>query len=191
MAILAVLATSSFLVSSCGGGQHGGGVASLDKAKSTTTGVGAAASGPSGQSGPTEVQLLKYAKCIRSHGVTDFPDPVPAAGGGFAFRAQRDADPQTPTPQFQTAEKACQKDVPPSIAKLTHAQMMADGTKYAQCMRAHGEPGFPDPNSQGTIDVNATGVLSPGSPQFQRAEKACQTLDNGLFDEVFTPASGG
>jgi hypothetical protein len=192
VALLAVMAAASFLLSSCGGGPGRSGVASLGEAKTTTTEAGPpAASGPSGSSSPTEVQLLKYAKCIRAHGVGDFPDPVTAAGGGFAFRVQPDANPQAPTPQFQAAEKACQKDVPPSIAKLTPAQVVADGTKFAQCMRAHGEPGFPDPNGQGIIKINPTGILDPSSPQFQRAEKACQSLDNGLFGEVFTPGSRG
>jgi hypothetical protein len=129
--------------------------------------------------------LLKYAVCIRSHGVADFPDPVPATGGGFAFRVKPDADPRSPTPQFQAAEKACQKDVPPGLAK-TPAQMAANALKYTECMRAHGEPDFPEPNAQGMITINPTGILAPSSPQFHRAEKACQDLDNGGFDEEFS-----
>jgi hypothetical protein len=33
--------------------------------------------------------------------------------------------------------------------------------------------------------------MGPSSPQFQKAEKACQSLNNGTFDEQFTPSSGG
>jgi hypothetical protein len=183
---LAVLAALSFLVAACGGGPGHSAVASLGKAKTTTTLPSApAGSSSSGSSGPTEAQLLKYAVCIRSHGVGDFPDPGPAPGGGFAFGAQPDANPRSPTPQFQAAENACQKDVPPGLANTTPARMAANALKYTGCTRAHGEPDFPDPNGQGLIKINPSGILSPSSPQFLRAEKACQSANNGGFDEQF------
>ncbi len=88
------------------------------------------------------------------------------------------------SPQFQSATKACQKDVPPSLANLTPAKMAANALKYTDCMRSHGEPDFPDPNSQGLIKITSpTGIMGPNSPQFQRAEKACESLNNGGFDE--------
>ncbi|HXR22997.1 MAG TPA: hypothetical protein VN786_10605 [Acidimicrobiales bacterium] len=185
VAVLAVLASLSFLVTACGGGPAHNGVASLGNARTTTTQPSAAAgSRSSGQSGPTEAQLLKYAECMRAHGLSNFPDPVPAQGGGFAFRVGPGLNPRSPTPQFQSATKACQKDVPPSIANLTPAMMAANALKYSECMRSHGEPDFPEPNAQGLIKItNPTGVMGPHSPQFQRAEKACQSLDNGGFDE--------
>jgi hypothetical protein len=40
---------------------------------------------------------------------------------------------------------------------------------YAQCMRAHGDPGFPDPNSQGLFP-------HPAGPQYQPASRACGHL---------------
>ena len=192
MAVLAVVAAFSSLVSACGSGPGQSGVARLGTAKTTTTQSGApAGSGSSGSSAPTEVQLLKYAECIRSHGVGDFPDPRPAPAGGFAFGVQPDANPRSPTPQFQAAEKACHGDVPPSITASTPAKMAANALKYTECMRAHGEPDFPEPNAQGMITINPTGILAPSSSQFQRAERACQSQNNGLFDEQFTPSPGG
>ena len=187
VAVLAALAAWSILAAACGGGPAHNAVANLGKAK-TTTAESAASRGSSSasSSGPTEVQLLKYAECIRSHGVSDFPDPGPAPGGGFAFRVQPDANPRSPTPQFAAAEKACQKDVPPSLANSTPAKMAASALKYSECMRSHGEPDFPEPNAQGMIKINPTGILSPNAPQFQRAEKACQSQDNGDFDEEFS-----
>lgn len=41
---------------------------------------------------------LEYAECMRSHGITDFPDPLP--NGGF------DIPGNTNTPQFQAAQRA-------------------------------------------------------------------------------------
>jgi hypothetical protein len=44
-------------------------------------------------------------------------------------------------------------------------------TKFAACMRAKGEPSFPDPNAQGVISA---GSFDRGSPQFERALDACR-----------------
>lgn len=47
---------------------------------------------------------------------------------------------------------------------------------YAQCMRSHGEPGFPDPNSQGNFTIGPADHMAMGSPQFASANKACEHL---------------
>lgn len=47
---------------------------------------------------------------------------------------------------------------------------------YAQCMRSHGVPNFPDPNSQGGFNG---ADLPAGSPQMQAALQACQSLAPG------------
>jgi hypothetical protein len=50
--------------------------------------------------------------------------------------------------------------------------------QYAQCMRAHGVPGFPDPvNGQPRLQVTKGGPLDPSSPQFQAAQQACKSLE--------------
>jgi hypothetical protein len=104
---------------------------------------------------------------MRSRGLSDFPDPVPAQGGGFAFKVEPGLNPQSPSPQFQSAENACHKDVPPGLANLT---------------RSHGEPNFPEPNAQGLIKFTPTGILDPSSPQFQKAQTDCEKANNGGFD---------
>src|ERR1700739_4111271 len=52
---------------------------------------------------------------------------------------------------------------------------------YSQCMRGHGLPNFPDPNSQGAIELKASSgsganQIDPNSPQYIAAQKACQKL---------------
>lgn len=180
-----MLAALSFLVAACGGGPARNGVASLGNAKTTTTqSIASAGSISSSQSGPTQAQLVTYAACMRAHGLSDFPDPVPSPLGGYGFHVHitpgSDLDPNSP--RYQSAEKACQKDVPPSIANLTPAQMATNALKWTECMRSHGEPDFPEPNARGLITIHATGALDPNSPQFQRAEKGCQKLGSGGFD---------
>jgi hypothetical protein len=57
------------------------------------------------QRAQAQQQLVKFAQCMRSHGV-DVPDPSTSAGGGFGFQRQfRSIDRNSP--QFQAASKAC------------------------------------------------------------------------------------
>lgn len=49
----------------------------------------------------------------------------------------------------------------------------------SQCMRAHGVPKFPDPNSSGAIQIGPSIGVDPGSPAFQAAQKACGGLGKG------------
>jgi hypothetical protein len=59
-------------------------------------------------------QALKFAKCMRAHGLPNFPDPdVGPAGPGFYIRLGgpgSGVDPQSP--RFQAAQGACQKLLP-------------------------------------------------------------------------------
>jgi hypothetical protein len=59
---------------------------------------------------------------------------------------------------------------------LTPAQRAA-ALAYSQCMRSHGVPNFPDPDSQGRIAIQGGpgSGLNMNSPAFQNAQKACQS----------------
>lgn len=59
----------------------------------------------------------------------------------------------------------------PSAAASTQSQLVA----YSHCMRSHGVPNFPDPNSAGEIPKQEIIVLGNG-PRVQAAESACQHL---------------
>jgi hypothetical protein len=54
---------------------------------------------------------LAFSKCMRAHGLADFPDPV-ATNGGIGIRiTQRKGQPSDLNPnlpQFQGAQKTCQ-----------------------------------------------------------------------------------
>jgi len=50
---------------------------------------------------------------------------------------------------------------------------------YISCMRTHGEPNMPEPDfNGGHVSINITGGsgVDPSSPQFARANKACEHL---------------
>jgi hypothetical protein len=68
---------------------------------------------------------------------------------------------------------ACGGGSAPAPAALTAYQREL---AFSQCMRAHGEPGFPDPQPDGAILISPQDHLAQGSPQFAAASKACQHL---------------
>ena len=54
-------------------------------------------------------QLLKFATCMRAHGVPNLPDPN-VGGTGFGFAIPNGADPHSQ--QWQSAQRACRNYVP-------------------------------------------------------------------------------
>jgi hypothetical protein len=48
---------------------------------------------------------------------------------------------------------------------------------YAECMRARGLPGFPDPHSDGTFTSNDTDASDFSGPRFGSADRACAHLE--------------
>jgi hypothetical protein len=51
-------------------------------------------------------RLLNFSKCMRAHGLRDFPDPSPSGGLQVSSGPGSDLDPNNPT--FQSAQRACQ-----------------------------------------------------------------------------------
>jgi hypothetical protein len=145
---LAALALTAMvgLISACG-----------SNATAQTAGIG----GGSGTAAAHE-QAVKFAECIRSNGVSEFPDPD--ASGQFAYGIPSESSPLDPTsPAWQKAIGACKPLEPSSFmpTSFTPAQLAAR-LKFAQCVRANGVPSFPDPTSNGPlVDVNG-GQSIPG-----------------------------
>ncbi len=91
---------------------------------------------------------LAAAKCIRSHGVPDMPDPTFGAGGA-QVNLHMPAD-MGSSPAFAQAQKECAK-LGLELAGYAAQQIMPTAGEMAQwlavarCMRTHGVPNFPDP----------------------------------------------
>jgi hypothetical protein len=120
---------------------------------------------------------VKFAQCMRAHGVSGFPDP--GTGGG------PQETPVSSAPAFVSAQKACGGGPGgPGLPRATEAQK-AQAIAFAKCMRAHGVPGWPDPiygpPSNPTTTVLAIHgmafVFPPGltvqSPALRRAASTC------------------
>ena len=143
------------------------------------SGTPSSAAGTAGGGGPSHyAAFLKFSTCMRSRGVTDFPDPSPS--GGLRISSSSGINPQSPA--FQSAQSACRKLLPgggpPStVPEAKRKAMIAN----AQCVRTHGVPNYPDPSfpAGGGIRVEIGPGVNPQSPAFQNAQKACGGAGSG------------
>jgi hypothetical protein len=174
-AALATVACVAVLAAACGGGSS----------------PAASATGPT-----REQAALAYARCMRSHGVPDFPDPDSNGnfhlsnsqqGGGSRGSGSNSGSGQESNPvssQETAANQVCNHllDVGAQMNGAQQQHAVSQLVKYGQCMRAHGVPNFPDPHTtSGGIGVpSGIGFDLSGidlhSPQYQAASHACQPL---------------
>lgn len=116
---------------------------------------------------------VKFATCMRDHGVPSFPDPETSGGIQIPVSLAKN-----PSPAFTSAMHACKylmaAEGPPPVVS---ASQKATALKLAQCMRAHGVPNYPDPTYQDGHLVPpsiAVPAINPASPAFGAASKTCQ-----------------
>jgi hypothetical protein len=92
-------------------------------------------------------KAVKFAECIRAHGVADFPDPD--AKNDFQYGVS-----VSPT-VWKRATTACKDLQPPGTlsSKRTPKQQSAS-LRFAQCVRDNGVKDFPDPvNGEPLVDT--------------------------------------
>jgi len=170
LASFIVVAAFPLLAGGCGSGGSPGvaRIASSTTAATTTTAAATTVT--------TEDGAIAFARCMRHHGIPNWPDPI--ADGRFdkaklrqlglslsRVRAIEDSSCNyvfdiggRPQPTITPADKV-------------------DYLKGAACMRSHGFPDFPDPTFQDdnvTIDVPSS--IDTRSSQFRRAASICQKL---------------
>lgn len=177
----ALLLLTPLLATACGGGGSG---------DPPVADVGSP-SASSSASGSPHASALAYSRCMRAHGVSDFPDPDSEGSIGIRAGPGSDLDPHNPT--FKAAQQAC-RSLRPQPSPAQRAQMQAAMLKYAKCMRAHGISDFPDPSNGGlTIRSKSGGDLDPNNPRFKAAQQACRhDLPGGkLGGRLTTGGNGG
>ena len=159
---------SGVLVAGCGGGSpspSGGASTSASAASAVASGVA-------------------FSRCIRSHGVPNFPDPK-VSGQTVRMGSARTIQ----SPAFQSAVHSCQRLLPkgPPSSGPPSPQAQARMLNVSACMRQHGISGFPDPstsppsNSAGNSGIIGSGgyylaipkSIDTNSPAFERAGAAC------------------
>jgi hypothetical protein len=159
-ALAAVAAAAAVLAAGCASAPATPAVASVPAGSTTTPAAGR--------------DPLAFARCMRAHGLPDFPDPD--TGGGSHDKGGGKAGPvDVHSPAFQRAEKQCSQYLgggPALSRNESGVWSLDDKLKYAACMRRNGVPEFKDPDRNGAFPPLRNG-LGPQSPQFQKADKAC------------------
>jgi hypothetical protein len=138
-----------------------------------TTG-GGSGSGGNDPATTAHAKAVKFAECIRSNGVTEFPDPD--ASGQFAYGIPSYSSPLNPnSAAWRKAIGACKSLEPAEFmpTSFTPTQRAAR-LKFAQCVRANGVPDFPDPTAHGPL-VDVQGAQ--GIPGLHAAIQKCIHLN--------------
>ena len=167
-AVITATSALALLAAACGGapGSH---VAQLGSTttKSSTSSSAAAAQ----QNG-----MLAFSRCMRSHGVPNFPDPN---SSGALPKSQVDQLAAS-SPQFPPAHRACEHLLP-NGGQPTQAQVQQawnDMRNFAHCMRSHGVPNWPDPAATSQQDqrpfFHVPDSIDPNAPQITTKIRVCQ-----------------
>lgn len=159
-AAIIVTAALALLTAACGGSP-------------SPTGSG----GSRGAAGSANSQkILAFSRCVRSHGVPNFPDPNSSGVLPKTQVAQLAAS----SPQFPAAHRACEHLLP-NGGQPTQAQVQQawnDMRNFARCMRSHGVPNWPDPARTSQQDqrpfFHLPDSIDPNAPQITTKIRACQ-----------------
>jgi hypothetical protein len=143
----------------------------------TACGSSPSATAPTSTTAAGAESAVAYSQCMRSHGIPDFPGPD--SSGDIPKQAIIQL--HVSNSLMLSASAACANLNPrqaPSAAQ--QRQQLADDLKFAQCMRSHGLPKFPDPtNNDGKVEFvlsTSQDGFDPHSPQVLAIATACQRL---------------
>jgi hypothetical protein len=141
-------------------------------------GCGGAGRTSTPSAGVQENGALAFSHCMRSHGLSNFPDPT---GSGTIDKTK--VIPLASSPQFKPAQTACQHLLPsanPPRASHAEVQQALSGmVRFAACMRSLGVRAWPDPyidhrhpdDPRPVFDLHA---INPNSPQISADIHECQ-----------------
>jgi hypothetical protein len=133
---------------------------------------------------------VAYSGCMRSHGVPNFPDP---ASNGQVPKADTQ-ELGVSSSRLQAAQTACQHLYPVDDGSISASlqqceeagecpqamvqQVLNGMRRFAQCMRSHGVPTWPDPtvDSEGRPGFNLlhTSGFDPNSHQIEDKMTECE-----------------
>jgi hypothetical protein len=172
--LILVAVAATLLVSACGGAKKP---------------PAASGSGNSAATNSAIKDAYRYSACMRTHGVTNFADPHVDTNGSSVQIAIHIDPAISRSPSFKSAQHACAHIMPGPSNGPTPAQTQAHTDAFlafAKCMRAHGFPKFPDPDSQGHLSpaaLSAAGI-NLQQPAFKPAAYACAGATHGFISKA-------
>jgi hypothetical protein len=179
------VAVFSLLMAGCGGG---GSPRVASVASSTSSAAGSSAAAAS-----RDHALLLAGRCLRQHGIPNFPDPIIASSGPAKGQTILDKRGFLAVPKSVASQAilACrtaleQAGIHSSSHPGASPQEIQNLLAFARCMRNHGVSNFPDPNSQGEFDFTGTGInqASPSQAQLATARTCLPTAHGAVHMPV-------
>jgi hypothetical protein len=153
-------------------------IALLISACGSSTPTGTAGTGGDGSSAKAG-KAVRFARCMRDHGISEFPDP-PASGSFTIDEIANGSSLNTNTPAFTQALSACRGLEPAGFTGTKRSsQQQKAALEFAACMRRNGVPDFPDPAPDSPlIDTNdIPSVNRPGGMSaLNAAQQRCSSV---------------
>jgi hypothetical protein len=121
-----------------------------------TATAGSTAAATTTKKAGSQDKAIKFAECIRGHGVPHFPDPD--AKGEYVFGI--DVSPAV----WQRAVNACKALEPPgALSGKRSPKQQSAALRFANCVRDNGVKDFPDP-ANGEPLIDTTRIPSSNRP---------------------------
>lgn len=180
--LVALVLVSVIALFGAGCGSHAATGSASNTGAASSASSASASTGASAQATKRE-KGVKFAECVRAHGVPHFPDPN--ATGDFNFGVDVSAA------TFTAAVNACKSLQPPgTLSSHRSAKQQSAALKFAACVRAHGVPDFPDP-VEGQPLINTYKIPSSNSPSgMSILNAATHTCGSILGSDAATQGGG-
>jgi hypothetical protein len=126
----------------------------------------------------------RFASCMRSHGVANFPEPHVSSHNGSTAVSIAIVGPQS-SPSFKSALNSCHGILPgaQNDSPAQQRQHEQDLLAFAKCLRTHGLTDFPDPNTHGQLTremISAAGI-DLHQPAVLTAARSCVGVTHGAI----------
>ena len=148
-----------------------------------SAGCGSNATGSPDTGGGERDEAVKFAACMREHGVSDFPDPD--ASGELTIDGIVNGSSLDPgTAAWKQAIGACKDLQPPGFTgHKRRAEQQDAALEFAQCIREHGVKDFPDPAPDAPlVDTNRipSSATNGGMTLLNAAMRKCSDFADEL-----------
>ncbi|WP_350348760.1 hypothetical protein ABIQ69_02170 [Agromyces sp. G08B096] len=111
---------------------------------------------------------VRLVECVAEHGI-DMPMPV-EEGTTFTYTYPEDVA----ASEFEAALAACDAYLPGGGEPAdTDPETISRLRELAECMRAEGIAGYPDPGPDGIIRMEPDSGIDVTTPEYQAAQEAC------------------
>jgi hypothetical protein len=156
LAALALVALIGLISAGCGSNAPSETGTTGSSGTASSTGTASSADTGGKKNATDQDKAVKFAECIREHGVPHFPDPD--AKGDFVFGI--DVSPAV----WKKAVDACKDLQPPgALSSKRSPNQQSASLRFAECIRKNGVKDFPDPaNGQPLVDT--THIPSANAP---------------------------